>query len=127
VVRSALDAYRPDLVIHLFGADAHFGDCIADLGLTTKGYERIAETTHDMVHKYAHGKYVVTGGGGYNIDAVRRAWAIATCMVSGALPFDPEALHHMQDSLINQKENCNREKVGEVVEYLMSEVIPLIR
>ncbi|MFA5311860.1 MAG: acetoin utilization protein AcuC [Methanomassiliicoccales archaeon] len=127
VVRSALDAYRPDLVIHQFGADAHFGDCIADLGLTTKAYERIAETTHDMVHEYGQGKYVVTGGGGYNIDAVRRAWTIATCAVSGAYPYDPEALHHLQDSLINQKANCNKEEVEEVVDYLMSKVIPLIR
>ncbi|QLH75292.1 MAG: acetoin utilization protein AcuC [Methanomassiliicoccales archaeon] len=127
VVKAALDAYRPELIIHQFGTDAHFGDCLVDLGLTTKAYERIAEMTHDLAHKHSDGNYVVTGGGGYNIEAVRRTWAIVACTVSGAYPYDPEALHHLQDSQINQRSNYHREEVEEVVDYILREVIPLIK
>jgi hypothetical protein len=69
---------------------------------------------------------VVTGGGGYNIDAARRIWAIAACAISGAFPYEPEALHHMQDSLIHARRHFSKEEVDEKVEYLQRFVIPLI-
>jgi acetoin utilization protein AcuC len=127
VVRAALDAYQPDFIIHQFGTDAHFGDCLVDLGLTTKAYETIAERTHDLAHKYSDGRYIVTGGGGYNIDATRRSWALAACAVSGAFPYDPEALHHLQDSRIHHKSSFNKEEVDESVEFLLNDVIPIMR
>lgn len=127
VVRDALDAYRPDFIIHQCGTDAHFGDCLVDLGLTTKAYERIAELSHDLAHKYCDGRLVVTGGGGYNIDASRRAWAILSCAVSGAYPYEPEALHHLQDSRIHHRPPYSKEEVHDVVSYLQDKVIPMIR
>lgn len=127
VVKEALDAYRPEFILHQFGTDAHFGDSLVDLSLTTKAYESIAEFTHDLAHKHSDGRYVVTGGGGYNIDAARRIWAIAACAISGAFPYEPEALHHMQDSLIHARRHFSKEEVDEKVEYLLRFVIPLIQ
>ncbi|OPY31394.1 MAG: Histone deacetylase domain protein [Methanomassiliicoccales archaeon PtaU1.Bin124] len=126
VVKEALDAFKPDFILHQFGTDAHFGDSLADLGLTTKAYERIAEMAHDLAHKHCDGKLVVTGGGGYNIDASVRSWALIACAVSGAFPYDPEALHHLQDSRIHPKQAINREEIEGVVSYLVDKVIPNI-
>ncbi|HSV41865.1 MAG TPA: acetoin utilization protein AcuC [Methanomassiliicoccales archaeon] len=127
VVTAALDSYQPEFILHQFGTDAHFGDCLVDLGLTTKAYETIAERAHDMAHKYPDGRLVVTGGGGYNIDAARRIWALAACAISGAFPSDPEALHHLQDSRIHPKAHYRNEMVDEMVEDILKNAIPLMK
>jgi acetoin utilization protein AcuC len=127
VVKEALDAYRPEFILHQFGTDAHFGDSLVDLSLTTKAYESIADFTHDLAHKHCDGRYVVTGGGGYNIDAARRVWAIAACAISGACPFEPEGLHHLQDSLIHARHHFAAEDLHERLEYLQKFVLPLIQ
>jgi len=126
VVTEALGAFQPDFILHQFGTDAHFGDSLADLGLTTKAYERIAEMAHDLAHKHCGGRLVVTGGGGYNIDASIRAWALVSCAVSGAFPYDPEALHHLQDSRIHHRPPFSEQEVVDTVDYIIEKVIPYI-
>ena len=76
VVLPALRAYRPQFVIHQFGVDGHHNDPLVGLGLTTRGYEELSRLTHEAAHELSAGRYMVVGGGGYDIDATRRAWSI---------------------------------------------------
>jgi acetoin utilization protein AcuC len=46
---------------------------------------------HDLAHRYADGRWVVTGGGGYEVvDVVPRAWTHLLAIAAGA-PVDPMA------------------------------------
>jgi acetoin utilization protein AcuC len=76
IVLPALRAYQPQFIIHQFGVDGHYMDPLVGLGLTTVGYGEIARITHDISHELCDGRYMVVGGGGYDIDATRRSWTV---------------------------------------------------
>lgn len=127
VLSAALEAYRPEIIIHQFGTDAHYSDQMVGMGLTTRTYEKVAEITHRLAHEHCDGRYLVTGGGGYSIDAARRIWSIAVCTVSGSFPLNPEGMHLMQDSGLNRKWKVQQEEFHKRLDYLFDEVIPKIR
>ncbi|MEZ4701004.1 MAG: acetoin utilization protein AcuC [Rhodothermales bacterium] len=76
VVPAALEAFRPDLLIVEAGADAHVKDPLAHLSLTTHTFERLYRLLLDYADRYAGGRSVFTLGGGYDLDAAVRCWAI---------------------------------------------------
>ncbi|MBN1110040.1 MAG: acetoin utilization protein AcuC [Methanomassiliicoccales archaeon] len=127
VVSAALDAYRPEIVLHQFGTDAHYSDHLVGMGLTTAAYEKVADITHRSVHQHCDGRYIVTGGGGYSVDATRRIWTIAVCIVSGSFPQNPEGLHMLRDSGLNRRWKVQQEELQWRIDYIFDEVLPLIR
>ena len=59
------------------GCDTHFTDPLAQLGLTTAAYRHAAALLHELAHDAAGGRWVATGGGGYQwARVVPRAWTI---------------------------------------------------
>ncbi|MDQ2688453.1 MAG: acetoin utilization protein AcuC, partial [Armatimonadota bacterium] len=73
-----LGAFDPDFVILQVGADAHFGDPLAHLSLTTRGWLALAQRVIDL------GKPVIAlGGGGYNLKTVARQWTLLYGALSG--------------------------------------------
>jgi acetoin utilization protein AcuC len=126
VVVPALKTYKPQFILHQFGVDGHYADPLVGLGLTTRGYEKIVSITHDLSHQLCNGKYMVVGGGGYNIDAVRRSWSVMFCTLSQSYPSQDQylALHDQQRP---QPRKENGERVEEVVGYLKNEALPLLK
>lgn len=98
VVPLALERFRPDVMLVQAGADAHVCDPLAHLALTTHGFEQIFRHLLDYAEQYAGGRMAVTLGGGYNLDATLRVWAILTHLVHDVpLPERlPEAWHTAQ-------------------------------
>ena len=90
IVIPALQAYLPDIIIHQFGVDGHYTDPLTDMKLTTRGYAELVNRTHELAHELCGGKYLVLGGGGYDLDATRRAWSIMYCIISGISVDDPQ-------------------------------------
>jgi acetoin utilization protein AcuC len=127
IVIPALEAYRPEVIVHQFGVDGHFSDPLVGLGLTTHAYEEVARLTHEAAHRLCGGRYLVLGGGGYNEEAVKRCWAIMFCTISGQYPIDPEAYQAMHDKTSIPEPQGAREEVMETVEKLKKEVLPFIR
>ncbi|MFX0088411.1 MAG: acetoin utilization protein AcuC [Candidatus Hodarchaeota archaeon] len=82
IVPPLVDAFKPEVIIHQCGADAHFLDRLAHLGLTTTAYAEIAATMHFLAHKHSKGRYIATGGGGYSINATTRVWTVIVSVVS---------------------------------------------
>ncbi len=77
VVPAVAAAFRPTLLVTLNGADAHALDPLAHLELTTAAFARAARLLHDVAHRYAGGRWLATGGGGYDVyRAVPRNWAL---------------------------------------------------
>lgn len=84
VVPPALDAFRPDVLVTQLGCDTHVTDPLAHLALTTDDYADLATRLHRLAHQHAGGRWVATGGGGYQIaTVVPRAWTIYFAELSG--------------------------------------------
>ncbi|MDZ4702179.1 MAG: acetoin utilization protein AcuC [Rhodothermales bacterium] len=87
VVPTALEAFRPDVLVVQAGADAHFKDPLAHLSLTTHTFERLHRLLVEYADRYAGGRAVFTLGGGYDLDAAVRVWAILIHVLQGrAIP-----------------------------------------
>jgi acetoin utilization protein AcuC len=83
VVPEALRAFEPDLIISQNGCDAHTLDPLTHLSATTRLYEHVPAAIHDLAHELCDGRWVATGGGGYDIwRVVPRAWSALWAAVS---------------------------------------------
>ncbi len=70
-------AFGPDIVVSQHGADGHAWDPLAHLALTTTVMGEAARLVDRVAHRYASGRWLATGGGGYAIyRVVPRAWAL---------------------------------------------------
>ncbi len=81
VVPALLRVFKPDIIISQHGADSHFTDPLAHLGLSVDSQQTAVETIHDLAHELCGGKWVGLGGGGYEvIGVVPRSWTHLTAI-----------------------------------------------
>ena len=77
LVPELADAFGPDLVVSQHGADSHAWDPLAHLRNTTTAMGAAARLVHDLAHQHAGGRWLATGGGGYDVyRVVPRAWSL---------------------------------------------------
>src|SRR5439155_810103 len=67
LVPELADAFGPDLVVSQHGADSHAWDPLAHLRNTTTAMGAAARLVHDVAHQHAGGRWLATGGGGYDV------------------------------------------------------------
>lgn len=127
VAITALKEYRPEMIVHQFGVDGHYTDPLVGLGLTTRGYERLAKVTHGAAHELCNGQYLVAGGGGYNPEAATRCWAIMFCTISGVFPKDPARYEALHDKETPKEPPGVAREVEKMVDQIKAEVLPLIK
>ncbi|MEJ7820233.1 MAG: acetoin utilization protein AcuC [Rubrobacteraceae bacterium] len=83
VVPEALRSFGPDIILSQNGCDGHRLDPLTHLAATTRLYEEIPRRVHGLAHELCGGKWVATGGGGYDIQrVVPRAWTALWAVVS---------------------------------------------
>lgn len=94
VVPHALTMFAPDVLVVQAGADAHGLDLLAQLNMSTHGFERLFTRIFEIARKHARGKLLVTLGGGYHPGSTLRVWLILLHLWQGKpLPeFLPEPL-----------------------------------
>jgi acetoin utilization protein AcuC len=69
--------FRPDLVVSQHGADSHDWDPLAHLRNTVTSMGAAARLVHDLAHEHAGGRWLATGGGGYDAyRVVPRSWSL---------------------------------------------------
>lgn len=77
VVPALADAFHPTFLVTQHGCDTHAFDPLAHLRLTTAAYAQATTLMHDIAHRHAGGRWLATGGGGYDAyRVVPRAWAL---------------------------------------------------
>lgn len=77
VVTEVGDAVRPEIVVSQHGSDGHAWDPLAHLRLTTTAMSAAARLVDAVAHRWAGGRWLATGGGGYDAyRVVPRAWAL---------------------------------------------------
>ena len=78
VVPPLLEAFRPDVLVTQLGIDSHFQDPITHLALTVQGFgQAVTELA-----RLAPERWLALGGGGYDLQAVARAWTLAYGVIS---------------------------------------------
>jgi acetoin utilization protein AcuC len=70
-------AFRPDVVVSQHGADSHAFDPLAHLRMTTTAMGEAARIVDAVAHRWAGGRWLATGGGGYDAyRVVPRSWSL---------------------------------------------------
>ena len=136
IVPPLLQAYQPDFVFTQLGVDSFHDDPLAHGQLTTTGFSRVLQQI-----KALSPRWIATGGGGYNLPNVARAWTLAWGMMNdvevpdelppaartmlrgagygGKMLRDPALpLHHAQRQSL-------RAEVHKAVAYLKQHVFPV--
>jgi acetoin utilization protein AcuC len=96
LVPALVRAFEPEILVSQLGCDTHYTDPLADLALTTGAYGQLARRLHDLAHTVTQGRWLATGGGGYQWAAVvPRAWCgYLAEMVGADLPDRLPASYH---------------------------------
>jgi acetoin utilization protein AcuC len=71
------EVFRPTLVVSQNGCDSHVFDPLAHLEVTTAAMSRAARLVDRVAHEHAGGRWLATGGGGYDVyRVVPRVWSL---------------------------------------------------
>ncbi len=71
------DMFKPTFIISQHGCDTHAFDPLAHLRVTTASYQRACALVDQLAHEHAEGRWLATGGGGYDAyRVVPRSWAL---------------------------------------------------
>ncbi|HTT52154.1 MAG TPA: acetoin utilization protein AcuC [Streptosporangiaceae bacterium] len=92
VVPPLLRQFRPDILVSQHGCDTHRLDPLAHLELSIDAQRTAHHRLHELAHETAAGRWLLTGGGGYElVQVVPRTW---THLLAEAAhqPVDPAAL-----------------------------------
>ena len=79
VVPPLVARYRPDVLVTQQGIDNHFSDPLTHLEVSTRAREHCVRTFRGFGLPW-----VAMGGGGYDLDVVRRGWSIEFLVAAGA-------------------------------------------
>lgn len=74
VVPPLLQAFRPEILISQHGSDPHRSDPLADMNLSVDALGLAYRSVRSWAERFASGKWVALGGGGYDRDSVARVW-----------------------------------------------------
>lgn len=89
VVGPLVEEWRPQLVVSQHGADAHHRDPITDLDISVDAQRAAAIMIRGWADEHCEGRWVATGGGGYDVvSTVPRVWTHLAAVVAGR-PIDP--------------------------------------
>jgi acetoin utilization protein AcuC len=138
IVPPLVTSWKPDVLVTQLGCDTHTTDPLAWVDLTTEAYRRAASLLHRLAHEAAGGRWVATGGGGYQwARVVPRAWTIAFAEMAGTVIPDQlpaswlelvRSEYHMSvPEFLSEEPLPNRgrdEAVDEVVRKVKREIFP---
>ena len=77
-VEALIENHKPEFIIFQAGVDSMIGDPLTHLRFSVAAHTHAAKRLVQLANKYAKGRLLVYGGGGYNLDNVARGWC-AVC------------------------------------------------
>ena len=90
IVPPLLHAFRPEILVSQHGCDSHRLDPLAHLELSVDGQRSAHSALHKLAHETAGGRWLLTGGGGYElVHVVPRTWTHLLAEAAGR-PLDPQ-------------------------------------
>ena len=91
IVPPMLRQFRPQVLVSQHGCDTHRLDPLAGLRLSIDAQRVAHAAIHQLAHEMAGGRWLLTGGGGYELlEVVPRTWTHLLAEAAGC-PIDPRA------------------------------------
>ncbi len=91
VVPPLVRSFRPQILVSQHGCDSHRDDPLANLELSIDAQRAAHAAIHALAHSCAEGRWLLTGGGGYeHVHVVPRSWTHLLFEAAGR-PLDPAA------------------------------------
>ena len=91
VVPPIVRSFGPQLLVSQHGCDSHRDDPLTNLALSIDGQRVAHAAIHALAHEASGGRWLFTGGGGYeHVHVVPRTWTHLLFEAAGA-PLDPAA------------------------------------
>ena len=85
VVPQLAAAFAPEVIVSQHGCDGHVDDPLTNLRITVDAQHAAAVAVRDLASQHCDGRWIATGGGGYNITSVvPRSWTLLTAVAAGA-------------------------------------------
>jgi acetoin utilization protein AcuC len=89
VVPPLVRAFEPQILVSQHGCDTHWSDPLASLELTIDAQRHAHAALHALAHEVTGGRWLLTGGGGYqHVQVVPRSWTHLLAEAAGH-PIDP--------------------------------------
>jgi acetoin utilization protein AcuC len=84
VVPQLAEAFEPEVIVSQHGCDGHRDDDLSNLRLTVDAQRQNALDIAELARRLCGGRWIATGGGGYNTaSVVPRAWSHLVAVASG--------------------------------------------
>jgi acetoin utilization protein AcuC len=84
IVPPIVRAFGPRVLVTQLGCDTHRTDPLAQLLLSTNAYRETGAELHALAHEVTDGRWIATGGGGYQwATVVPRAWTTYFAEMAG--------------------------------------------
>ena len=77
-VEALVEDHKPEFIIFQAGVDSMVGDPLTHLQFSVAAHTHATRRLVELATKYAKGRLLVYGGGGYNLDNVASGWC-AVC------------------------------------------------
>jgi acetoin utilization protein AcuC len=91
VVPPVVRQFRPQMLVSQHGCDTHWSDPLANLEVTIDAQRAGHAMVHELAHEVCAGRWLLTGGGGYQlVRVVPRSWTHLLAEAAGR-PIDPAA------------------------------------
>jgi acetoin utilization protein AcuC len=89
VVPPIVRSFGPEVLVSQHGCDSHRDDPLTNLTLSIDGQRAAHAAIHALAHEVSGGRWLLTGGGGYeHVHVVPRTWTHLLFEAAGA-PLDP--------------------------------------
>lgn len=83
IVPRVLRTFRPDVLLTQHGCDSHKLDPLTHLAVSTRALETAAARLRELADELCDGRWVATGGGGYELfRVVPRAWTMLWALMA---------------------------------------------
>ncbi|MBT2532355.1 acetoin utilization protein AcuC [Arthrobacter sp. ISL-48] len=84
VVPQLVTAFEPEVIVSQHGCDSHRLDPLAHLNISVDGQREAATAIGNLAARHCGGRWIATGGGGYNVTGVvPRSWSHLIAIAAG--------------------------------------------
>ena len=85
VVPPLVEAFQPEVILSQHGCDSHVDDPLTNLRISVDAQREMAVSICELASRVCEGRWIATGGGGYNLTSVvPRAWSMLIAVAAGA-------------------------------------------
>lgn len=90
VVPPLAEAFQPEVILSQHGCDSHVDDPLTNLRISVDAQRDLMISISDLAARICEGRWIATGGGGYNLTSVvPRVWSTLIAVAAG-VPVGPQ-------------------------------------